>query len=64
MGRPKRQAGELFYDQFSLFPLDEQAVALRILTELHRQAQRAARRKEQPDAKPGQQIIDTDTDVA
>ena len=44
MARPRKQAGELFFDEFAGMPLSEQKVALRILTELHRQSERIERR--------------------
>lgn len=45
MPRPRRTTSEYFYDQFADFPLEDQAAALRILTELHRQKTRESKRK-------------------
>jgi hypothetical protein len=45
MARPRRSTSEAFYDVFADFDLTDQVEALRILTELHRQKQREARRR-------------------
>lgn len=38
MGRRAKTVDETFYDCFSAMPVSEQAIALRIMQELHRQA--------------------------
>lgn len=44
MPKPRKGTSEVFYDTFSDFPLDEQAIAIRILTEIHRQALKQSRK--------------------
>lgn len=38
MGRRAKTVDETFYDVFTKMPVSEQAIALRIMQELHRQA--------------------------
>lgn len=45
MAKPRRSTAEAFYDVFSDMPIAEQAIALRILQETHRQAVKLNRRK-------------------
>ncbi len=40
MGRPRKGSSETFFDQFEDMPTDEQVIALRIMSELHRQKRR------------------------
>lgn len=49
MARPRKQAGDLFYDEFTAMSYDEQKIALRILSELHRQAERIEKRAVEED---------------
>jgi hypothetical protein len=55
MARPKRQADELFYDQFYAMDLAEQSIALRIMTEHHRLASKDAKKKPVSPEKEGNQ---------
>jgi hypothetical protein len=40
LARPKRSTEEEFYDVFSAWPTDDQAIALRVMEQIHRQAKR------------------------
>jgi len=44
MGRPRKGTEETFYDTFAEWDAADQAVALRVLEQLHRQRQREAKR--------------------
>lgn len=44
MGRRAKTADEVFYDIFADMPVNEQAIALRIMQEIHRQKQKQERR--------------------
>lgn len=52
MSKPRRTTAEAFYDVFADFELADQAAALRILNELHRQKIRESKRK--PAAEPAE----------
>lgn len=45
MGRRAKTVDETFYDLFASMPVSEQAIALRIMRELHRQAQKQVAKK-------------------
>ena len=45
MSRRKKTVEETWYDCFADFDLADQAAALKVLTELHRQKQRAERKQ-------------------
>jgi hypothetical protein len=47
MPKPRKGTSEVFYDTFADFPVEEQAIALRIMTEIHRQAVKAQKRNSQ-----------------
>lgn len=59
MSKPRRTTAEAFYDVFADFELADQAAALRILTELHRQKTRESKRK--PAADPERAVVATNT---
>jgi hypothetical protein len=40
MARPRRTTEEEFYDIFSSWPIDDQAMALRVMEQIHRIAKR------------------------
>ena len=45
MPRTRKPVSEVFFDVFADMPLDEQGFALKIMTELHRQAKRDHQRR-------------------
>lgn len=59
MSKPRRTTAEAFYDVFADFELADQAAALRILNELHRQKIRESKRK--PAAEPATAAVATNT---
>jgi len=48
MPRPNRQSKEYWFDTFADMPLEDQAAALKILEQVHRLAQREAKRDDKP----------------
>jgi hypothetical protein len=52
MPRPRKGTEQVFYDTFADWPIEDQAAALKVLNELHRQRQREARRQQPPSPVP------------
>lgn len=50
MARPRRSTEEEFYDIFASWPTDDQAIALRVMEQIHRIAKRAAKKSETEEA--------------
>lgn len=44
-GRPRKEIADTFYDFFGDMAWEEQAIALRVMAEIHRQARRRASKK-------------------
>lgn len=48
MARPRKGTEQVFYDTFADWPLEDQAAAIKVLNELHRQKSREAKRLPAP----------------
>ncbi len=49
MARPKKSTKHMLFDEFADFPVEDQAIVLEFLAEIHRQALRqAAKRANEP----------------
>jgi hypothetical protein len=57
MGRPKKAAQRLFYDEFYAMTIEQQAIALMILAEHHEYVKQEAAKNQQPARSNGAALV-------